>query len=95
MIVSAAVRITTLDGEVKTIPVHRHGDAYAIMAMFDIKRDKTKDVQGFLMRLWDPEDEFNYRDFFLTREEALEHAFACGQIDKSTSDTELYSEDLW
>lgn len=95
MIVSAAVRITTLDGEVKTIPVHRHGDAFAIMAMFDIKRDKSKDVDGFLARYIDPEDEFCYVDVFMTRDVALKRAFECGQIYKSMSDTELYSEDLW
>ena len=95
MIVSAAVRITDLDGKTYTIPVHRHGDAFAIIKMFDIKRDRTKDIDGFLARWQDPEDEFNYFDTFMTREEALKHAFECGQITTSMSDTELYSEDLW
>jgi len=43
------------------------------------------EIQGFL------DDEGN----FLDRKEAMIHARACGQVDKTTCPNDLFSEDLW
>lgn len=100
MIISAAVKIVTLDGEEKIIPCHRHGDCYKILAMFNIQRDKTQDVQGFIKWIPDPDDPFfTGNEIFVDRIEAFKHAQECGQLKDplAANDTikELYSEDLW
>jgi hypothetical protein len=68
-----------------TIPCHRHGDAFIIIAQFidTDEIDKTKTEQGFL----------THDGIFLTRIQARLHAIECGQIDESIR--VLYSEDLW
>ena len=73
-----------------TIPCHRHGDAFAIIAQFieSDEIDKTKTEQGFLTETGK----------FLNRHEARLHAIACGQVPFiSTTEIlpDLYSEDLW
>lgn len=95
MIISAAVKITTLDGKEHIIPVHRHGDAYQILHEFGIDYVRGKDVQGFIKYTVDPDDPFNGTEEFLTRVEAFKHAQECGQISKEEPLRELYTEDLW
>ena len=96
MIVSAAVKFRMNDGREITMPVHRHGDAYQIMHDLGFKTSDFKTIsQGFLCSIPDPEDHFNETYGYMNRLEAFKHARACGQIEESLSDTELYSEDLW
>ena len=72
-----------------TIPCHRHGDAFAIIAQFldPDEIDKTKTEQGFL----------THDGTFLDRKSANMHACECNQLPKlfAHPDRELYSEDLW
>lgn len=90
MIVSACVRFfTKTDSKMYDIPCHRHADAFYIISQFvsmkDIDREKTQ--QGFM----------THDDEFLNRNEAMQHAIACGQFfpDIDNRCKELYSEDLW
>ena len=95
MIISAAVKFKMNDGHEVTIPVHRHGDAFQIMHDLGFKTgDFTTLSQGFLYAMLNPGDD-NYKYGYMDRLEAFKHAQECGQIDKSLSVTELYSEDLW
>ena len=73
-----------------TIPCHRHGDAFAIIAQFldPDEIDKTKTEQGFL----------THDGTFLNREDARLHAAICGQVPSLSTAAilpTLYSEDLW
>ena len=73
-----------------TIPCHRHGDAFRIIAQFldPDEIDKTKTEQGFL----------THDGTFLNRYSAYLHAAECGQMPVAPtlcSYPELYSEDLW
>ena len=85
--------ISAVSGEPKskcyTIPCHRHGDAFRIIAQFldPDEIDKTKTEQGFL----------THNGAFLNRNNAAFHALMCGQIKVADDDKklELYSEDLW
>jgi len=98
MIVSAAVKIVTHDGQEHIIPCHRHGDVFRICAMFNIERNRVMDVQGFIARYPINDDPFNYHEQFMTRSQAMNHALMCGQVkeeDVSDHPNELYSEDLW
>ena len=96
MIVSGAVKVTTLDGKEHIIPVHRHGDAYRIMHEFGIERIRHMDKDGFIMWVPDPEDPFyTENETFVDRVAAFKHAQECGQIDKNEQVRELYTEDLW
>ena len=74
-----------------TIPCHRHGDAFAIIAQFldPDEIDKTKTEQGFL----------THDGTFLDRTQAYFHAKESGQIASDYRldkvEPQLYSEDLW
>ena len=73
-----------------TIPCHRHGDAFRIIAQFlDADEiDNTKTEQGFL----------THDGTFLNRYSAYLHAAECGQMPVLPTlclYPELYSEDLW
>ena len=86
--------ISAVSGEPKnkcyTIPCHRHGDAFRIIAQFldPDEIDKTKTEQGFL----------THDGTFLNRYSAYLHAAECGQMPVVPTlclYPELYSEDLW
>lgn len=96
MIISAAVKVTTLDGKEHIIPVHRHGDAYQILHEFDIERIRPLDKDGFIKWVPDPDDPFyTENETFVDRIEGFKHAQECGQISKEEPIRPLYSEDLW
>ena len=86
MITKAACEVL-INGTLRVIPVHRHGDIGLIFKAFGFDPHKGYKIlrQGFL-------DE---KDNFLTREEAYHHAVECGQIESSGEEKELFSEDLW
>lgn len=97
MITKAAVKITTLDGEEKVIPCHRHCDAFEICKTFNIQRDRSKDVQGFIKYVSNTDSpDFTGKEEFIDRVQAYIHAVRCGQIKADCEFArELYSEDLW
>ena len=97
MIVSAAVKITTLDGMEHIIPCHRHSDAFKIIKEFGIHRIKHKDVQGFMAVYitYNQDGDRMSETKFLNRNEAYIHAFLTGQVKEHKIGYELFSEDLW
>ena len=90
MIISAATKVYLYDRDKEIIiPCHRHKDvAYILQSLGydDTKYERIK--EGFLT------DE----DVFLTRREAAEYAYVCGQLTEEPEDPYidvLFSEDLW
>ncbi len=85
------------DGQVYSLPKPmRHHNVIHMMCE-ECGFEMVDGEQGFLeeCRLWPGENNEMY--LFLTREEAFEVAFTCGQIldpDNTRGDT-LFSEDLW
>lgn len=88
MIVSAAV-VVYFDpnyDDMVIIPVHRHKDCSTILKALHVEAWDTLD--GFLTESGD----------FLSRVEAADHAYRCGQLTESAEEdriTILMSEDLW
>lgn len=94
MIICAAVKIIANNqaGSNEIVCGRRHGDCYRIIKHFSDFWLHSKKIEGFL----------THDDKFLTREEALQHAFQCGQLSQTARWTiedqlreELESEDLW
>ena len=94
MIICAAVKIIANNqaGTNEVVCGRRHGDCYRIIKNFSDFWLGAKKIEGFL----------THDDEFLTREEALQHAFQCGQLSQTARWTiedqlreELESEDLW
>ena len=96
MIICGALKITLPNGEEKIIRCHRHSDAYRIIRDFGIERRRSKDVQGFIKWIPDPEDPFyTENEEFIDRDEAFRHAQECGQISKDEPERELFTEDIY
>lgn len=93
MITAAALRFKTTDGSEHIMPLHRHGDGFAIIAEFKIPYVKESVEQGFINSTY-KNGKWSYE--FVNRIEAKKIAHACLQL-KNLNDTygELYSEDLW
>ena len=89
MITSAAVR-ARINGELVTIPCHRHHQFFRIMKALHCDYDKNSVEQGFLY--YDPMEE---KELFVNREDAFRLAQKCGQIDKEKAGKTLFSEDIW
>ena len=97
MILAAAIKLhIEATGEDVTLCGARHGDVFQQLKLlgFEAKKGYEEVEQGFI----------DHNNTFLTREEAFEHAKACGQLcAKIIYDREhggvggkkLISEDLW
>lgn len=90
MIVSAATKVYLYDRDKEVIiPCHRHKDVACTLQSLDYDKTKYKRIkEGFLT------DE----DVFLTRREAAEYAYVCGQLTEEPEEPYidvLFSEDLW
>ena len=91
MIVSAATKIYLCDRQEEIIiPCHRHKDVLYILESlgYKEKEDYRRVVEGFLTD----------KDTFLTRRQAAEHAYECGQLIEDPEEPYidvLFSEDLW
>ena len=90
MIISAATKVYLYDRDKEIIiPCHRHKDVAYILQNLGYDETKYKRIkEGFLT------DE----DVFLTRREAAEYAYTCGQLTEGPEDPYidvLFSEDLW
>ena len=85
MIISAACR-AKVNGELNIFPVHRHCDFYEWMKLLNCSYNKNEVEEGFIN--WDGNEER-----FVSRAEAGEIAFDCGQIPRIMKP--LFSEDLY
>ena len=94
MIICAAIEIIANNqaGTSEVICGRRHGDCYRIIKNLSDFWLGAKKIEGFL----------THEDEFLTRKEALQHAFQCGQLSQTARwaiedqlREELESEDLY
>lgn len=98
MILVAAIKFRELTTEAEVVLCGaRHGDVFAQLKSlgFKPKEGYIEEEQGFI----------DHHNNFLTREEALEHAYQCGQLSSRiyhdrvngsmVGGKQLISEDLW
>lgn len=98
MILASAIKFHILETDEDVILCgSRHGDIFKQIKYlgFEPKEGYVEEEQGFI----------DHHNNFLTREEALEHAFQCGQLSskiyynriegRECGGKQLISEDLW
>lgn len=94
MVICAAIKYHIVDTNKEVVMSGlRHGNIMELMHELGFNRSKYKEIeQGFII----------HDGTFLNREQALTHAFKCGQLSSSTLElksqgleNELFSEDIY